>query len=73
MSKDIKIKATYKDRDVEFIMPRMGDKIDLDFNGEAMIEAINENGEMLITFRAIDGYGMGLNIKQDDVLFKTIN
>jgi len=71
MSRDIHMRAEMRGIEIEFIMPNIGEFIDLDFNGHYLVEALNDNGEMRVTGLGMNGYGDRIDIEERDVKFKS--
>jgi hypothetical protein len=78
MSVSIRVKAIYGVFTADFIMPSIYNEkecntVDIDFEGQARIEARNIDGEMKITGRGVDSGGFPLYISEDDVTFTVLN
>ena len=68
-----KIEAIYKGKSVVFDRPDIGETVDLDFDGIALIQAINGDGEMDVTGQGMDGRGSPLGDKEcNEVSFRLL-
>ncbi|MFA7029613.1 MAG: hypothetical protein WC179_05020 [Candidatus Cloacimonadaceae bacterium] len=50
-------------------MPNNGEKISLDFDGNALIEIYNDNSKLRLTGNAINGYGCHIEVMPTEITF----
>jgi len=63
------MQAEYRGITIEFDMPNNGEKISLDFDGNALIEIYNDNSKLRLTGNAINGYGCHIEVMPTEITF----